>query len=445
MFSNGVSTSRNCAWRSSQSHLIFVATFALFTETLLYGYIVPILKYMVEVRLDLPDERIQILTTALLANISSPDVFVGCAIGTAMVAWTPSVWVLFLGRIIQGIAGSATWIAAFSMLVDNIAEKRKGTILALAMTFVSCGVLSGPAISGAVFQLAGYWPTWSVPFVLIPIGFITPMLVVNREDESSDNGSREVSSTTSTIVSDRDESTRLLSGEERGYQAVDSTESNGTSSDHSTFDKGSKQPDGGLTTSFGDQSFYRVFLSNPRVLAGLANTLFQEAFVSGFDTTLPLHLINTFNWGTLPVGLMFLGLQVPSILLSLPLGGIRDRVGIRTPTVVGWILLIPSLWLIGASEWIDLNIGPRHFDGEPAVITGTVAIVKEMEESSPGGLGPNGANSKLSAIMEMTINMGIMLGPLIAGGLATTIGYYYMNCVLAVIASVLAITSLVAM
>ena len=42
------------------------------------------------------------------------------------------------------------------MLVDNIESERKGATLALAMSFVTSGVIGGPVISGSLFQLAGY-------------------------------------------------------------------------------------------------------------------------------------------------------------------------------------------------------------------------------------------------------------------------------------------------
>lgn len=32
--------------------------------------------------------------------------------------------------------------------------------------------------------------------------------------------------------------------------------------------------------------------------------------------------------------------------------------------------------------------------------------------------------------MEIVFNLGIMVGPLVAGGLSATIGYCYMNCFL---------------
>lgn len=96
-------------WRSSQTFIIFTATLGLFSETFLYGFIVPILSYMLEDRLQLPPSQTQWLTTALLtghgfvAMVSAPIIahfadktsdrkvplllaLAGCATGTLLVA-----------------------------------------------------------------------------------------------------------------------------------------------------------------------------------------------------------------------------------------------------------------------------------------------------------------------------------------------------------------------
>jgi MFS family permease len=100
-------------WRSSQAFIIFTATLGLFSETFLYAFIVPILSYMIEVRLRLPPAQTQRLTTALLTThgfvsvVSAPVIahfadktsnrklplliaLVGCLVGTFLLAICPS-------------------------------------------------------------------------------------------------------------------------------------------------------------------------------------------------------------------------------------------------------------------------------------------------------------------------------------------------------------------
>ena len=122
------------------------------------------------------------------------------------------------------------------------------------------------------------------------------------------------------------------------------------------------------------QGFYRTLLFDPRILAGLANTLGQSVIVGSFDTTLPLYLLNTFHWGSLSVGMMFLGIQGPPIVLAPLIGGLRDRLGLRFPTVLGWLLVAPCLWLLAVPgrPWFPWSAPDSH--GEAIVIVSIVVI-----------------------------------------------------------------------
>jgi MFS family permease len=96
-------------WRSSSAFIVFTATLGLFSETFLYAFIVPILSYMLEDRLQLPASQTQWLTTTLLTShgfismASAPFIahfadktsdrkvplllaLAGCATGTLLVA-----------------------------------------------------------------------------------------------------------------------------------------------------------------------------------------------------------------------------------------------------------------------------------------------------------------------------------------------------------------------
>jgi MFS family permease len=55
-------------WRSSEAFIIFTVTLGLYSEAFLYAFIVPILSYMIEVRLRLPPAQTQRFTTALLTT-----------------------------------------------------------------------------------------------------------------------------------------------------------------------------------------------------------------------------------------------------------------------------------------------------------------------------------------------------------------------------------------
>src|SRR5699024_5473873 len=75
--------------------------------------------------------------------------------------------------------------------------------------------------------------------------------------------------------------------------------------------------------------------------------LASASFITGFNNTLPVHLRDSFGWGSLPTGMMFLCLQTPAILLAGLAGWLRDRIGLRNPATLGWVICTPLILLLG--------------------------------------------------------------------------------------------------
>ncbi|KAL4783837.1 major facilitator superfamily domain-containing protein [Aspergillus varians] len=429
-------------WRSSQSFIITTATISLFSECFLFGFIVPILPYMLEARLQLDPARTQTFTTTLLtlyglvSLVSAPFIahfadktpsrkiplllsLTACASGTLLVACAPTVWVLLLGQVLQSLASASVWIVAFATLADNVDGKNKGKVLATAMSVVGTGIFAGPMVSGTLLQLLGYWPAWSGALLLLAVDFFARLIMI---DNRSAKGK---------APSDSEERTGLLSNE------------NGESQD---------TPDAPAS------GFYRIMFGNAKIVASLFNTVVMSIIISAFDTTLPLHVRDVFGWGSLPVGLIFLGLQAPCIIFGPPIGWLRDRVGLRWPTTAGWALLTPLIWLMAVPGetffWGRLERGSEvvyilaivGLGFAFALIRGAgtfqmMAVVHELEAKNPKIFGPYGGNSRLSGMTEVPFTIGMMLGPLLSGTCSELIGYYYMHSGLAVISLFVTISS----
>jgi MFS family permease len=246
------------------------------------------------------------------------------------------VWVLFVGRIIQAASGSAGWIVAFATLTDNVRLDHVGKVLGTAISFVTAGIVTGPMISGALFQLLGYWAAWSAPGMLLALNFVARLVMIEKQTALSEHAAI-------------DEQEPLLH----------------PNTLHSKSDPEQQCPD---TPSL---SFYRIVLCNIRVIAGFLNTLMFSIILSGFDTTLPLHLQRIFRWGALPIGMIFLGLQVPGMVLGPIVGWLRDRIGLRYPTTIGWVLIAPLLWLLGIP---GTGLADHGGNGKVIFIAGIVGI-----------------------------------------------------------------------
>ncbi|KAK2832013.1 hypothetical protein FQN49_006939 [Arthroderma sp. PD_2] len=454
-------------WRSSTTFIISTVILALFADTFLYGFLVPILSYMLEVRLNIDPSQTQSLTSALLALhgfvalISAPIIghfadktpnrktpllisLAGCLIGTLLIACTPSLWALFAGRVLQGVAGTAAWIVGFATLIDTVGMEHMGKTMGLSMSFVMVGVIGGPAVAGSVLQLSGYWMTWSVPLAVIIIDIIARLLMIERRNtceerpDSLGNARSSVPSEATTTIPDGEE-TSLLASTGSNYQSV-----------------GHDSPVKDTEDSITSRGFYRTTLQDARFLAGLTSIVLMSSIICGLDATLPLHLRHIFNWGTLPVGLTFLALQIPSIFFGPLVGWLRDRVGLRYPTTFGWALLVPMLWLTGIPgdsrfPWasletngqaifisciVGLGIASTFVRGAGGVQM--TAAVNDMQAKNPTLFGAHGGNSRISSMMEIAFSLGMMIGPLLSGSLTELIGYYYMSLTLSAMCLILA-------
>lgn len=244
---------------------------------------------------------------------------------------------LFIGRILQAVGATAAWIVGYATLRDTISGEDMGKTFGLVSSFVGAGALSGPAVAGFLLQLTGYWPTWSVVLVLLMMDITMRLVMIENPKKNvkpTDNSNP--SSTEFSGNTEASEESALLAGSSAapGYNST---------------------TDGANTAQSGDTaitSFYRIILSQPRVLVGLTCYMIHSSILASYNTTIPTHVRDVFGWGSLPTGMLFMGLQIPSIVLSPIFGWARDKVGTRLPTGMGFLLLAPLLWLLGAAHWL---------------------------------------------------------------------------------------------
>lgn len=355
------------------------------------------------------------------------------------------------GQVLQSLASSAVWIVAFATLVDNVDGENKGKVTGTAMSIVGTGIFAGPMVSGILLQLFGYWPAWSAALLLLAVDFFARLVMIDNRSALSTSPNWDAASNATEPEERTEERTALLAGQQRDHK----TPANGQKTDTTT------------TNPDSPRGFYSIMLRNPQILASIFNTLIMSSVLASFDTTLPLHVRAVFGWGSLPVGLLFFGLNLPAIVLGLPIGWMRDHFGLRWPTTIGWALTTPLLWLM-AVPGENLSWGRLEKGGEAVYIAAIVglgfafaltrgagsfqmmgaflsfflfsrtwdanvnilAVVHDLESKNPAIFGPYGGNSRLSSLTEVPFNVGMVLGPLLSGSFSELIGYYYMNCIL---------------
>jgi MFS family permease len=120
--------------------------------------------------------------------------------------------------------------------------------------------------------------------------------------------------------------------------------------------------------------YYKLLLSQPNFIGGIIGFSVFSAIRSSFSTTLPLHVGHVFDWGSLPAGLLFAAIQGPSFILSPFVGWLKDRIGTREPTTIGFAILTPLFWLIGTPG--DERFAWANEDNRgPIIYTGTLLAI----------------------------------------------------------------------
>lgn len=320
-------------------------------------------------------------------------------------------------------------------MAENIGSEHMGKIAGLSSTLTSAGTCSGPVIAGFLFGIGGYWVAWTGAALFLVVDIIMRLLMIEKplRKPTDQTNSR------SLCAEGRDCSERepLLNGT--------------PSSPH----------------ELNGWRFYVYIFRQPRFTAGILCYFVFALFIASFESTLAMHVRHTFGWGVFQVGLLFASIQGPGMILSPFVGWLKDRVGSRIPTTIGFFSLAPFLWLLGMAgderfPWAAFGIrgkmiyaactttvgclmcllngvGMMEATGECGnIVSGYPIIIQlldsetvdELEEQTPGIFGSHGGYSRVVAITNMSWMSGLLVGPILAGPMVERLGYFELQCVL---------------
>lgn len=203
-------------------------------------------------------------------------------------------------------------------LADNVPAGELGKMYGFVTIAIGVGTSGGPLVAGVLFDVGGYWVAWSSVLFVIVFDVILRCLMLERSRDTS-----------GPVRAARD-------GQDPEREALlpPSTDPD-------------QQTSGQVVSEKTGIHFYLCMCSNGRFIGGVVSYFCFAVLTASFDTTLPLHVRDAFHWGSLPAGLLFAAFQGPAVFFSVPVGWLKDRVGTRYPTTIGFALLVPLLWLIG--------------------------------------------------------------------------------------------------
>lgn len=488
----GSSSSRRPALlklRSSKTFIIITISTAVFTDIFVYGIVVPVLPFALTERSNVDSASVQTWISIFLAVYGAALLFASPICGwfadrsssrrmplllgllalggsTAMLCVGDSIGILAAGRVLQGISAAVVWVVGLALLVDTVGPDGIGQAMGYVGMSMSLAILVAPLLGGIVFDLAGYYAVFAMAFGLIALDIVLRMVMIEKKSAAKWLSPPEI-----------DESIPSPNENEKTAQAIDRQNDQEAGLDaktgpleqsHNTINDGKpldiprchaphEKP--GEQESPARKLNNRLpaviyLLSSRRVLSAIWCCMVQSAFLTSFDSILPLFVRDTFNWDSLGAGLIFLPIVVVSFLGPL-VGWACDRVGPRWFATAGFtaccpvlillrlvhdntlqqkVLLCALLALFGLTQTVVLT---------PMMAEITYAVDAKAQTRPPGFFGKNGAYAQAYSLFNMAWAAGSMVGPLLAGLVNQRAGWGVTTMILGIVSIVTAIPAVI--
>lgn len=450
-------------WRSNTFFIVGTVAVGLFTELFLYSLVVPVLPFMLQDRVGIPEEEVQSYVSGLLTAyaaasvISSPfagimadrlstrqaPFLVGVGImflATAGLYAGRTIPILVVARILQGISGAFVWTIGLALCLETVGPENLGKTIGSIFSFISAGSLAAPVLGGVLYDKAGYPGVFGAGFAVLAIDFLMRAVVIEKKvarryEGQSDNPTHD-------------------GGETNGHAPEEDEENQADGEEQPLLGK-KKEEQQSFKLSPNQPRIAHLIpilpcLADPRLLTALLVAFVQATLLGSFDSTVPTTGQELFNFSSLEAGILFLPLGIADLVLGPLWGWLVDRYGTKPIAVISYSYLVPILVLLrlphaGGTEQAVLFGGLLALCGVGLAGIGAPSIVEAGDvvqkyyEANPEFFGEDGPYAQLYGLNSMVFSAGLTLGPEIAGEVKQAIGYGNMNIVLAAICAVTAV------
>ncbi|ETI27505.1 hypothetical protein G647_09696 [Cladophialophora carrionii CBS 160.54] len=454
-------------WRANTLFIIATVAIGLFTDLFLYGLVVPVLPFMLQERIGLPEDKIQSYVSGLLAAYAGASVVCSIPVGiiadrtksrrmpflcglaallaaTLLLSLGQNIPTLVVARVLQGTSAAVVWTVGLAMILDTVGPENLGKVIGSIFSIISVGELMAPVLGGVLYRKTGYAGVFGLGAALLGLDFIMRILVIEKKvaihydkslaaaKNSREHGSREEESDSRDGVSE--EEPLLPKHEEENYRI----------------------PEGPNRLVRNLPILY--CLLDARLLVAFLLAFVQAALLATFDATLPTEAQTLFDFDSLKAGLLFVALDVPFLLLGPVAGWAVDRYGTKPAAVIGFAYLVPTLILLRLPSahivpsrrtniilycaLLALNGIGLAIIGSPSIVEAS-DVVQKYDKANPGVFGENGPYAQLYGFNSLVFSAGLTIGPILSGTLRDSIGYANMNIVVASISGLTAILSFI--
>ena len=350
---------------------LFVVALALFTDTLLYYLLVPLLPAYARLY-GLSQMEIGVLfgsyAAALLLGTyplgrlgdrmgrRTPMIggLLGLVATTLLFAFARAFPLLILARVLQGLSATATWTAGMALVADHFGHSGRGKAMGTVFAFANLGVLLGPPLAGWLAQHVSLRAPFLVAAGLALVDAVARITLLQDVPGTRD--------------------TRM-----------------------------------GFRDLLGDPAI-RLFAAAMAMGAGLLALL---------ETTLPLHFDHALKMGAAAIGYCFGAEAITHMICSPVMGALSDRLGRTRVLSTGFLL---AMVFVSVPVYLTTAWGVAGAMACLGVITTLMlSPVSPAMADAAERLGTSSYGS-VYGILNFAFALGMMAGPLVGSALVQLVG-----------------------
>ncbi|PWY68410.1 MFS transporter [Aspergillus heteromorphus CBS 117.55] len=452
--------------RSSDAFIIFVVVFAVFTDVLLYGLIVPVAPTALHERVGLPVGQEQTWTSILLALYgvallaTSPAAgyiadrlesrwwpfiagLVALGASTALLCVGTHLGLWIVGRLFQGASTAVVWTVGAAMLVDTVGKEGLGQAMGYMGMGMTLGIMGGPLLGGVIYARGGYYAVFALAFALIGVDIVLRFVMIEKKHAAKwikhETPESPLSPPPETKEEGSDpENVVFPSGLDAPHDDPKGIATAGSPPPISSKDPASQKPKSAVLT----------LLASDRMVVTIWAYFIVSVMLTSFDSVLPLFVEGTFGWGQTGQGVIFIPLSIPHI--TDPLFGIINDKYVNARRYMAAGALFASLPLIVLLRFVTHNsmgqkvllcallalIGVCIASLMPPLLVEASYIVHEKEERTPNVFGKGGAMALAYGILNTAYAAGMIVGPFFAGFIRDDVGWGTMTWALGLLTGV---------
>ncbi|KAL3477480.1 major facilitator superfamily domain-containing protein [Aspergillus californicus] len=445
-------------WRASKGFIIFVVVFAVFTDILLYGIIVPVTPTALHERAGIQEGEEQKWTSILLGLYAgallafSPPAgyladrinsrrwplllgLIALAGSTALLCVGTHIALWITGRLCQGASAAVVWTVGCALLVDTVDKDGLGQALGYIGMGMTFGAMGGPLLGGVLYEHGGYYSVFGLAFALIVVDIVLRLLLVERKDAAVWLEGLDGRQGQETPVEPDVERQKDNAGQSHQGPPLSNTVTPNTVTPNQLPTQKRK-------------SALHTLLASTRLIVSLWAYFVLSLVLTSFDSVLPLFVEETFHWQQTAQGLIFIPLTIPHIIDPI-IGFLNDRFPQSRRFIASgaFFAAVPILTLLrfvtdSSTSHVVLLCALLALLG--LCLASTLAIilvevsyvVREKEERNPEVWGKGGAMALAYGVLNSAWAGGSLAGPFLAGFVRESQGWGTMAWVIALIVGV---------